>query len=215
MADGGGRFVDPFGASASHHGSFEPMMRNGVATAAMTVGIIAVVLAWIPFVVVIGSVMGLIALVLGIRGLRRSNTAGTGRGFAITGILTGAAALLLSVIGVIFTVVVYREVVAFIDPGPVQAMVASCESNARVTVQGDITNQSDRTRDYTLFVTVSPVGADGTERTTGEEIDDVPPGATVRWLATAPAFDSPGNCEAEVVVQGPYPFGVEIDAIDG
>lgn len=64
---------------------------NGLAIAAMIVGIVAVISGWAPFW---GVVVGIAAIVLGIIGLKRPG----GRGMAITGIITGAVGALWSLI---------------------------------------------------------------------------------------------------------------------
>lgn len=73
---------------------------NGVGVAALVVGIIALVVSWIPF---LGLGLALIAIVLGIVGLRKARLAGgTNRGLSVAGLVLGAIAL---VIGLLFTIV--------------------------------------------------------------------------------------------------------------
>ena len=75
---------------------------NGVALAAMILGILA--LLGLVFILP-GFILGLIALILGIMGVRRANAiAGPGarKGMAITGIVTGAISLILSALMLIF-----------------------------------------------------------------------------------------------------------------
>ncbi len=64
---------------------------NGLAVAAMVVGIIAFVLAWVPFV---GFVGGIAAIVLGIIALKKTN----GKGMSIAGIVTGAISILCGLV---------------------------------------------------------------------------------------------------------------------
>ncbi|MEI6850655.1 MAG: DUF4190 domain-containing protein [Candidatus Saccharibacteria bacterium] len=64
---------------------------NGVAVAAMIVGIIAFVVAWAPF---IGFVTGIVAIILGIIGLKKT----TEKGMSIVGIVTGAMSALSSLV---------------------------------------------------------------------------------------------------------------------
>jgi hypothetical protein len=66
---------------------------NGIAIASMVVGIVSVVGSCF-----FGGFIGIVAIGLGIGGLKRSKNIGTGRGQAIAGIATGAAGLLISVV---------------------------------------------------------------------------------------------------------------------
>ena len=71
-----------------------PAPRNGMGTAALILGIVALVLA-IP---IVGLLPGVVAVVLGIIGVRRANRGeATNRGMAIGGIVTGALAVVLAV----------------------------------------------------------------------------------------------------------------------
>jgi hypothetical protein len=69
---------------------------NGVALAALLVGIGAVLTFWLCG---LGAVVGLAALVLGILGVSRANKLadGRGKGQAISGIVLGAIAIIISV----------------------------------------------------------------------------------------------------------------------
>ena len=66
VSTGGQRFVDRLPIEAPRR------QGNGVAVAAMVCGIASVVTGWVPFVVVIGLAAAIVAIVLGIVGLRRS-----------------------------------------------------------------------------------------------------------------------------------------------
>jgi hypothetical protein len=63
---------------------------DGVALAALIVGILSLLIAWVPFIGLLGVVGGIIALVLGFvaRG-RIKRTGAGGNGVALTGIVTG------------------------------------------------------------------------------------------------------------------------------
>jgi len=64
---------------------------NGLAVAAMVVGIVALVLAWVPFV---GFAGGIAAIVLGIIALKKTS----GKGMSIAGIVTGAISILCGLV---------------------------------------------------------------------------------------------------------------------
>ncbi|WP_161784050.1 DUF4190 domain-containing protein, partial [Cellulomonas carbonis] len=76
---------------------------NGMAVTALVIGIIALLLAFIPVVGVISVLLGIVAIVLGIMGRRRvvPGVVG-GKGLAIGGIVTGALGL---VIGLVVSVI--------------------------------------------------------------------------------------------------------------
>jgi hypothetical protein len=80
---------------------------NGIAIAAGVCGIIAVVLCWIPFVDYVSIVLGVLAIIFGILGLRRADAYGSGRGMAITGIVCGAVGL---TIAFLFLLLIYAVV---------------------------------------------------------------------------------------------------------
>jgi hypothetical protein len=207
VSNNGQRMVDPLGTGPGY-GATGPQQGNGMATAALTCGIIGTLVAWIPFVVVVGIALGILALVFGIKGLRRSGIVGSGRGLAIAGIITGAVTLLLSVLGIVLSVLLFRAVSDFSQPGPVDTDVTSCEIDGRnATAQGTLTNESRSTRDYTLFVSVGG-------ETDVATFEDVSPGETVEWVARIRTRTLVEDCRTTVVVQGPFPFGIEIDPIE-
>jgi hypothetical protein len=72
---------------------------NGIAIAALIIGIISLLIAWIPFLGLLGGIGGVVALILGFMGRKRANDPGTGgSGAAITGIVTGILALILTIV---------------------------------------------------------------------------------------------------------------------
>lgn len=68
---------------------------NGLAIAALVCGLLSVPL----FITIVGGILlGLVAIVLGVLGLNRAKkTQNSGKGMAITGIVSGALGLILSV----------------------------------------------------------------------------------------------------------------------
>jgi hypothetical protein len=76
---------------------------DGVAIAALVVGILAILMSWIP---VLGAIVGVTALVLGLVGRSRINKSGAGgKGMAVTGIATGAVAIVINLAILAFLVV--------------------------------------------------------------------------------------------------------------
>lgn len=96
---------------------------NGMATAAMVLGIIAVVLFW---AFGLSTLIGIVAIVLGAVALKRANTlpGRTGRGQAIAGIVTGTIGALAGVLLLVGIVALgeeaedrFREVGESLDEG--------------------------------------------------------------------------------------------------
>ena len=70
---------------------------NTMAIIALVVGILALLLAWIPVVNFFAIVLGIAALILGFLGIKKAAEVG-GKGLAIGGIVTGGLALLGSLL---------------------------------------------------------------------------------------------------------------------
>lgn len=85
----------PGGPPPGYPGYHPPPERKGLGIAAMVLGIVALVLAFVPFVAIISFLLGPLAVILGVVGLVKRR----GRGQAITGIVTGAIGLLIAIIG--------------------------------------------------------------------------------------------------------------------
>lgn len=218
VADAGNRAIDPYGSGPSpvfapYPPAAAPAGGNGQATAALVCGLVGALIAWMPFVVVAGFVLAVLAIVFGVQGLRRANRAdvATGRGKAIAGLVLGAVAIGLSVLGTILSVVVFREVRAFMDPAPHVAEVESCRiADGAATVSGTLTNLGTERAAFSLYPTVR-AGDQVFENSNGREIDVVEPGATVDWQTTTFVRTATGPCTATVDVFGPLPFGVEVE----
>lgn len=221
VSDDGRPTVDPYGISPSPAGAFvpqadpyypayddQPQGRNGIAVAALTCGIIGMLIAWIPFIGFAGAVLAILGLVFGIVGLRRSNLVGRGRGQSIAGIVTGSVGIALAILGIVLSVFFWRALSDFIDPGPLETSVDECTvASGLATVSGTLTNDGRSEQSYTVFVEV-----DG--ETDVITIDDVPAGETVTWRAGVNVDADDGACDPDLIVNGPFPFGVEIDAVE-
>lgn len=73
--------------------------RNGTGTAAGVLGILAIILTFIPYASFIGIVLGILAVILGAVGISRANRlGGIGKGMAVTGLVLGLIAVVLAVI---------------------------------------------------------------------------------------------------------------------
>jgi membrane-bound ClpP family serine protease len=92
--------VPPAGAGPG--GSQTARPRNGMGTAAMVLGILGLVLVVLIFFSPLGAVLGLLAVAFGVVGLLRANRGeADNRGQAVTGLVTGAVAL---VVGLLLTI---------------------------------------------------------------------------------------------------------------
>ncbi|CAN0350773.1 unnamed protein product, partial [Phaeothamnion confervicola] len=201
-----GTAMPPYGVGGFPPVGTGPRPRRGTAIAAFVVGIVCALSAWIPFWFAAAAVGGIVAIVLGVNGLKRASTQdGFGRGFALAGLILGIVAVLLSIVGFLFTRALLRELDAWNHPGPFKVTSEQCVSaSGRFTVDGTIVNQDDERRSYVIDVRFTSIdGAD----TRFVAVDDVQPGATATWTATA--FGT-GACTAVVDdITGPWPFGID------
>jgi Domain of unknown function (DUF4190) len=73
--------------------------RNGMGTAALVLGVVALVLVILLLFSPLGAFLGLLAVLFGILGLIRANRGeADNRGQAVTGLITGAVALLFGIL---------------------------------------------------------------------------------------------------------------------
>jgi len=81
-----------------------PPANNGWAIGAFIVAILGLLASWVPYV---GVPAPIVAVILGIVGLRKAKVLNTGRGMAVAGVIIGAVALLIAlVVTVVVTVYV-------------------------------------------------------------------------------------------------------------
>jgi hypothetical protein len=217
VSSDGNRFVDPLGielgprAATADAGRPDVSAPNGPATAAMVLGIIAVAIAWLPFIVVLGVVAAVLALVFGAVGLRRSAATGAGRSRAIVGLVTGASGLIAASLGAVLTVVVLDVYDAYVDPGPHEVVLTSCEIvGSRAISSGTLENLGTEPADFSVEIGFVRPGTDNAHRTGRAVLDDVEPGRRSQ-------FDVERQVELEEVdcivieVTGPLPFGLSLD----
>ncbi len=104
-------------------GAYGPPPPNGVATAAMVIGIIAVLPAVTIVFAVLAVFPGIVALILGFVGLSNANRhpARPGRGMAITGIVLGGLTVVALVIEIVLFAIVLDSVdVNLVDQHPAE-----------------------------------------------------------------------------------------------
>ena len=95
---GGGQ---QYGDQQYGSGGYSP--RNGLGVGALVVGILALLIAWVPFVGLLGAVGGLVAVIMGAVALQRvGRREATNRGTSIAGIAVGVLAILLGIASTVF-----------------------------------------------------------------------------------------------------------------
>jgi hypothetical protein len=110
-----------------------PRKGAGLAIASMVLGIIALLLSWVPIINNVAAVLAVVGLGLGIPALLRARR-GThnGTGLAITGLVTSVLALVLVVVTQLIFVKVIDEVERSIDESVGEADAGSLESAAPI-----------------------------------------------------------------------------------
>lgn len=215
------RYVDPLGAAPSPAGRPLPghvppgraPKRDGVATASLVLGIVGLTISWIPILFVAGAVCAALALIFGTIAIRRRKA--ENRSFALTGLLTGGAGVLMVGVGVWTTSRVVDEVAAFTDPPPADVDLTRCVvEDAQLVVEGSIENLGDRATDYRILIDVSGIGL--RTRRVVVTVDDVDPGHRIRFATPIVGTerlddDDKPSCRVDDVT-GPLPFGLDIEA---
>lgn len=89
------------------YGQLLPKPRNGAGVAALVLGVVAILLCWIP---VLNVILGILAIIFGIVGWRRGrrNNA-TNPGVAMTGIVLGILGLIASIVLVVIVAAVLHS----------------------------------------------------------------------------------------------------------
>jgi hypothetical protein len=217
VSTAGERFVDPLGIDVGQD-SVQPARAGAtehtpttLATASMVLGIVAVAIAWIPFVVVVGAIAAVLALVFGIVAIRRSGSSGAGRSRAVVGVITGGSGLLAAALGVVLTVVVLDVYDSYLNPPPHAAVITSCEVvGSRAIATGRLENLGDDTADFSVLVGFARSGTDNPHRTTRVTLDDVEAGASAPFDAERQVELDDVDCIV-IDVTGPLPFGLALD----
>ena len=210
VSSAGQRVVDPLGIEPTPSVPERPS-NPGIATAAMVLGIVAISLSWVPFVVALGVIAAVLAIVLGLVGLRRARRTGANRAFSIVGIATGAGALVVAIVGITLSILVYDAYDRYLNPAPNETTVVECTlEGARATLQGELVNLGDEPADFNVLVAFVRPGTDNPERRERVSVDDVEAGATAEFEAQAQVGLDEIDCLV-LEVNGPLPFGIVVD----
>ena len=217
VSSNGVRYVDPLGVDPGPAVGGTPARaaRSGLATASMTLGIIAVTIAWLPFIVALGAICAVLAIVFGGISLARtrgeSRRSHRARGFAIVGLTTGSLAVALSVVGVLLSVAVLQAVDEFDNPAEHEVTVTACELDGTIaTMTGTILNRSAAVASFDIRVSFTRPGTDNVHRRARVGVDDVDPGAAVEFEVFRKVLLEDVDCHVTDVT-GPLPFGLDID----
>jgi hypothetical protein len=228
VARGGQRYVDPLGTDAAPAGtptagtptagtptsaaSSPDPGGNTLGVAALSCGILAIALGWIPVVFVAGAVLAVLAVVFGSLGIKHSRLAHQRRGFAIAGVVTGVIGILVAVAGLIFTVAVFRALERYENPGDNQAGPLACQVlDGRLRGSGEIQNLGSTTADYTVLVDLVRGGSGIPISTRRERIEGVEPGEIRTYEFSQRVTASSVECRV-AEVKGPLPFGVVVNS---
>lgn len=193
---------DPF---APPPPTFEsPPSNNGMAIAAMVIGIVAVGAVFTVVGAFVAFVPGVTAFVLGILGLRRAGQipGGGGRGMAIAGIVLGVLATVVSIGAyAIVALFVASSDTALVGEQPAavddyELTDRTCEVNdGRAVASGVLVNRSGQVHGFAVVVEfrdgATPLGTRTTELES--ELED---GASWGWEVVLPVDDAQVNTDS-------------------
>lgn len=88
-------------AASPHAAPIAPQMRNGLGVAALCCGIVGMFIGLIPLAGIVAMPLGILAIIFGAVSIRRASRGEASKGMAITGLIAGLAAVVLSIIGMV------------------------------------------------------------------------------------------------------------------
>ncbi|NAZ73957.1 hypothetical protein GTQ99_00730 [Kineococcus sp. T13] len=183
--------------------------KNGTGTAALVLGILAVVFAFIPLVgIVLGPIFGLIAIILGILGMKRANArVASNKGASIAGLVLGIIGVVIAIIAAVIASAVVASVDEAVESAapsssataaPAQetqdVLVNSCTPGEFGQVSADltVTNSDDAARSY--LITVSVNGPDGNRLAEANAAaNSIAPGQVAQVQAIGSITDPPAE----------------------
>ena len=199
----------PYGPAPMPVGKPPPSRK---ATAALVLGIVAAVTAWVPFLFVLGLAAAVLAIVFGATTLRNlrgdlSPHNRRHRSFSRAALVLGAVAIGLCTVGVWLSVVVYRDFDRYVNVGVYSTTDTSCTVDAATaTYRGVITNLSSTTRSYHIVIDFRRAGATSVLASGAADVTNVAPGADASYSATATVSEPAVDCHVATIT-GPLPFG--------
>ena len=190
VSNHGQRYVDPnwAGVAAPYGlGGYQPGPSRALAITAFVVGLASLLVAWVPFVFVLGAAGAVVGVVFGVLALRRiaAGTA-TGKPLAVWGRALSILAVPLCVVGFFLSREVLRQIDELTDPGPYTIELTQCEiTNGMAQAVGEVTNLDDSSHGYLIviaFTAVTRVLARDTTNVTGVAPDEVEPFAAEAFV---------------------------------
>lgn len=164
---------------------------NGLATAAMVLGILAIAFSWIPFINVLSIPLAFVAIGLGIPGLLKALKSNIGKVKAIVGIALAALALVLgfavnsaAVSAVDEAIDEIDTAISAIDKVEVTFGTAKTDALGLTEVPVTILNTSDET--VSPMLSIAAESADGKTKyaSTAVIVSDLAPGQTAKETAS-------------------------------
>lgn len=215
VSSAGQRFVDPIvetPQSAQQVPAPTSPSRNGRAIAALVLGVIGLLTAWLPYFFVVGAVCSVMAVAFGTTVLRRMAPDGAGRGPATAGLITGGLGCVAAIGGLVFTIALSNALDAYENPGPTEASITSCVEvePTEWMARGSITNLDDEPRAYQVDVLFTRAGTDNAQRSASVAVDSVAPGETTTFEVQRSTTIADISCSIDAV-NGPAPFGFDFD----
>ena len=116
-----------------------------------------------------------------------------------------------AIVGILLTMVVLDVYDDYLNPQPNDVAVTECElQGSRATMAGVLTNTGNRTADFSVLIGFVRPGTDNAHRSERVSIDNVEPGADAPFTAQSQVDLEAIDCVI-LGVNGPLPFGVEVD----
>jgi hypothetical protein len=180
---------------------------NGLATASMVLGIIAIASGATMFLFAVAAPTGVLAVIFGVIALARSRTLPqrTGWGRAVAGTVCGSLGVALSVVGYFVVIDVFRDVVDQLDIGPYRVEEGRCfVSDGLAMFNGTVTNEAETSRTYTLYIDFVRAGTDNAIASDAVTVRSVQPGESAPFDASARVRVERVDCRVTSVLRVPF-----------
>lgn len=185
----GERFVDPAGAGGGVAAP-PPDARNGLAVAALVLGLVAITLVWLPFLFAIGVAAGAAGAVIGVLALRHPVRAG--RPMAVWGLCLAVLSFAGAPVGWIFTTDLIDRVTESLEPGTYEIVIDECTTDRfSITMRASITNRDDSAHRYEI--TVHYLVDDEVVAMDTAPLESLEPGATDDFVTISNFRVDPGD----------------------
>ena len=146
VASDGHRFLDPLAAHPSPDGE-----RNGRAVASLVIGLVCIVLAWVPFVFTVAAIASVAGAVLAVFALRHPQR--LGRPMAIWGLALSVTSMAALPVGWWLSTRVIDRLERGSTPGPYEIAIDGCDTGRfSITLHGTITNRDSEAHGYAVTV---------------------------------------------------------------